>query len=259
LNVTAPIVQVRNLRKVLSGHTILDGIDFDFEPGKLYVLIGRSGSGKSTFLRCLNGLEIPDAGSITADGITLCADGTDGVKKKTKDQLEKEAHNLRSRVGMVFQSFNLFQHLTVLENLMKAQIVVKHTDPIQAEEIAINLLDKVGLKNFINRFPFQLSGGQQQRAAIARALAMSPKVMLYDEPTSALDPEKVDEVLQVMKNLDQERMSQIIVTHEMRFARDAADIVLFIENGKILEAAPPDEIFSQPKHEETKIFLKRYL
>lgn len=251
---TQSIVQIRNLSKVLAGHTVLNGLDFDFEPGKLYVVIGRSGSGKSTLLRCINGLEFPDTGSIRVNGCSISRD-----TKKTQEALEKEAHELRLHVGMVFQSFNLFPHFTVLQNVMKPQMVVKGKSSEEAEATAVSFLEKVGLKAFHDRFPFQLSGGQQQRAAIARALAMSPKVMLYDEPTSALDPEKVDEVLQVMKNLDQEKMSQIIVTHEMRFARDAADVVLFVEGGKILEYGSPDEMFSQPKHEETRTFLKRYL
>ncbi|MCM0606154.1 MAG: amino acid ABC transporter ATP-binding protein [Xanthomonadaceae bacterium] len=250
------MVQLRGLRKNLSGNTVLDGVDFDFEAGKLYVIIGRSGSGKSTLLRCINGLAFPDSGTVCVDGITL---KQEPAKKKDRDLLEKEAHLLRSRVGMVFQSFNLFPHLTVLENVAQPQIIVKKTPVEEAHENAMKLLEKVGLKTFINRFPFQLSGGQQQRAAIARALGMSPRVMLYDEPTSALDPEKVDEVLGVMKTLDQERMSQIIVTHEMRFARDVADVVLFIEGGKVLESGSPDEMFTNPKHEETRTFLKRYL
>lgn len=255
-NVPTSVVQLKGLRKRLSGNTVLDGVDFDFEAGKLYVIIGRSGSGKSTLLRCINGLEFPDSGTVCVDGITL---KQEPARKKDRELLEKEAHDLRSRVGMVFQSFNLFPHLTVLQNVTQPQIIVKKTAPDVAEESALKLLEKVGLKAFIDRYPFQLSGGQQQRAAIARALAMAPKVMLYDEPTSALDPEKVDEVLGVMKTLDQEHMSQIIVTHEMRFARDAADVVLFIEGGKVLESGSPDEMFTNPKHEETRTFLKRYL
>lgn len=244
------LISIRDLHKSFGDATVLRGIDLDVQQSELIALVGRSGCGKSTLLRCLNGLETLDSGKIQIDSVTLQREG---------GRFEEKAHRMRGHVGMVFQSFNLFPHLTVLENLTKAPVVVQNKSPEEAESTARALLAKVGLGEFGGRYPSQLSGGQQQRAAIARALAMNPKVMLYDEPTSALDPDLVDEVLQVMKQLDAEGMTQLVVTHEMRFAKDASDRIAFLDQGRIVEIAPPDKMFSNPKDERTRQYLKRYL
>jgi polar amino acid transport system ATP-binding protein len=250
------VVAVEGLHKSFHGQAVLKGVDLQIAPQELTVLIGPSGCGKSTFLRCLNGLEIFDQGAISISGIHLArASG----RAPLDSQFHEKVRQLRTSVGMVFQSFNLFPHLTALENVMKAPMVVKDLSRAQAEATAQQLLEKVGLATHAHHYPSQLSGGQQQRAAIARALAMAPKVMLYDEPTSALDPGLVDEVLQVMQKLNDEGMTQIVVTHEMRFARDVADKIVYFEGGQVVESAPPEEMFSAPQDDRTRKFLKRFL
>lgn len=248
------LISLKDIKKKFNQENVLNGISFDVEEGDLVALIGPSGCGKSTLLRCLNGLECLDSGCVQINGTTLMGPSDIG-----ESEFQLRAQGLRQIVGMVFQNFNLFPHLSVLENLMKAPMVVKGLDDAQAEQIARSLLDKVGLKEFGQKYPNELSGGQQQRAAIARALAMNPKVLLYDEPTSALDPALVDEVLRVMKQLDIDGMTQIIVTHEMRFARQVADKIIYLEEGRIVEMGPPDEIFTHPKDDRTRQFLKHYL
>ncbi|MDZ7291906.1 MAG: amino acid ABC transporter ATP-binding protein [candidate division KSB1 bacterium] len=250
------VVDVWDLHKSFHGHPVLRGIDLHIAPQELTVLIGPSGCGKSTFLRCLNCLEIFDRGKVSIGGINL---ERTSVPSPLTGEFHAKVRQLRLNVGMVFQSFNLFPHLTALENVMKAPLVVKGIPREQAEAIARELLEKVGLSTHVHHYPSQLSGGQQQRAAIARALAMAPKVMLYDEPTSALDPGLVEEVLQVMKKLHEEGMTQIVVTHEMRFARDVADKIVYFEDGQIVEMAPPKQMFSSPRDERTRRFLKRFL
>jgi len=250
------VVAVNGLHKSFHGNAVLKGVDLQIAPRELTVLIGPSGCGKSTFLRCLNCLEIFDQGKISISGIEL---ERASPRAALDGQFHEKVRQLRTSVGMVFQSFNLFPHLTALENVMKAPMVVKGVAAEQAESTARQLLEKVGLATHVHHYPAQLSGGQQQRAAIARALAMAPKVMLYDEPTSALDPGLVDEVLQVMQKLNDEGMTQIVVTHEMRFARDVADKIVFFESGQVVETAPPEEMFSSPQDERTRKFLKRFL
>lgn len=251
-----PLVSVHELRKSYDDVEILKGVSLQVEEGDLVSIIGPSGCGKSTFLRYLNFLEIPNAGSVTIDGVTIDCRGLEDAPPK---DINAKSHLLRKSVGMVFQQFNLFPHRTILENITLAPTVVRNVDKAQAEEEGRVLLEKVGLKGFEDRYPGQMSGGQQQRAGIARALAMHPKVMLYDEPTSALDHELVDEVLQVMKDLDKEGMTQIVVTHEMRFARDASDYIVFMEGGHIVEISDEDEIFENPKDERTRRFLRRFM
>lgn len=250
-----PLIHVSELCKSYGENKILKSVSFDIESGDLVSVIGPSGCGKSTLLRCLNCLEAFDSGEITIDGVKLRMP----ANGKNEDILLKRAHDLRQNVGMVFQSFNLFPHKNLLNNITLAQIVVKKENPERAKKLAMSLLEKVGLAHLRDRYPWSLSGGQKQRAAIARALAMKPKVMLYDEPTSALDPEMVEEVLQVMRDLDKEGMTQIIVTHEMRFARDASDYIIYMENGEIIEISDEDEIFINPKDDRTRRFLKRYM
>lgn len=240
------IIEIQNVHKWFGRTHALDDVSIDVEPGEVLVIIGPSGSGKSTLLRSINHLETVNSGEIVVDGIHLTHKATD-------------INAVRAEVGMVFQQFNLFPHLTVLENVSKAPIVVKNIRRDEAEAEAAVLLDKVGLGQHLHHRPAQLSGGQQQRAAIARALAMSPRIMLYDEPTSALDPSLVDEVLQVMQQLNQEGMTQIVVTHKMSFAREAADQMVYFEEGRIIEHDTPETMFSQPKDERTRKFLKRYL
>lgn len=235
------------LRKTFHGQQVLKGVDFTAAAGELIVIVGRSGCGKSTLLRCLNGLERFDEGKIEFGGLTL--DGTHD---------EAKTRAMRASFGMVFQSFNLFPHLDLLANLVAAPMIVKGMSREQAEAVALPLLDKVGLKGFERRYPNQMSGGQQQRAAIARALAMSPKVMLYDEPTSALDPWLVDEVFDVMRKLDAEGMTQVVVTHETRFAREVAREIVFMEDGNIVEKGPPSELFVRPKDPRTIKYMSRF-
>jgi len=244
------MIIVEHLIKSFNSTRVLHGIDHTQQPGEAVVLIGPSGCGKSTFLRCLNQLETPDAGRITIDGVTVEAGG------HNEDQREHQ-RQLRLRTGMVFQSFNLFPHLTVLRNITEAPTVVKGMPQEQAGALALKLLAKVGLENKTESYPCQLSGGQQQRVAIARALAMEPQVMLFDERTSALDPELRDEVLGVMRQLAEDGMTMIVVTHEMQFARDMADRVLFFDEGRIAESGSPEQIFGSAQNERTREFLRK--
>lgn len=240
------MIHVKALHKSFGRNPVLRGIDCDIQPFEVVCVIGPSGSGKSTFLRCLNALEELSSGEVFVNGFAVHDPKTD-------------LNKMRASVGMVFQRFNLFPHLSVLENVMMAPMQVRGTKRAEAEKIAIKLLDKVGLSDKIAAFPDNLSGGQQQRVAIARALAMEPKVMLFDEPTSALDPELVGEVLAVMKALAIEGMTMVVVTHEMGFARDVADRVIFIDQGVIVEEGPPEAIFTDPANERTRAFLGKVL
>ena len=238
-------VSIRALWKSFGKKDILKGIDLDVADREVVVILGPSGSGKSTLLRCVNWLEIPTSGQITISGET--------VTEKTN------LNHSRAEVGMVFQRFNLFPHMNVLNNITLAPMKVKGVSREEAEETAMKLLRRVGLGDRADAMPSELSGGQQQRVAIARALAMSPKIMLFDEPTSALDPEMVNEVLDVMKSLAEEGMTMMCVTHEMGFARQVADRVIFVDDGKILEQGAPEEIFSHPKEQRTKDFFSKIL
>ncbi|MFF2289648.1 amino acid ABC transporter ATP-binding protein [Peribacillus butanolivorans] len=241
------MINIKNLHKSFGDLEVLKGIDLEVEQGKVIVLIGPSGSGKTTFLRCLNLLEVPTDGTIEIDQKLM-------EFKKTVSK--RSITSFRSLTGMVFQNYNLFPHKTAVENVMEGPIIVKNIPKQKAKEKAKALLTKVGLGDKVDFYPFQLSGGQQQRVGIARALAMEPKVMLFDEPTSALDPELVGDVLQVMKDLaKEERMTMVVVTHEMRFARDVADEVIFMDEGKIMERGTPEQIFTNPKEERTRRFL----
>ncbi len=244
------MITVEHLVKSYNSHPVLQGIDHAQKRGEAVVLIGPSGCGKSTFLRCLNQLETPDGGRITIDGVTI----EGGRPPRTSEEREQQ-RKIRLRAGMVFQSFNLFPHLTVLENVTIGPRVVKNVSADEAEARARGLLAKVGLENRPAAYPAQLSGGQQQRVAIARALAMEPQVMLFDEPTSALDPELRGEVLTVMRQLAEEGMTMIVVTHEMQFARDMADRILFLDEGRVAESGLPEQIFADPQHKRTREFL----
>ncbi len=246
------MITVESLVKSYNSTRVLHGINHVQKKGEAIVLIGPSGCGKSTFLRCLNQLEIPDSGRITIDDVTIDC----GRAPRTSEERERQ-RRLRLRAGMVFQSFNLFPHLTALQNVIQAPTVVKRIPLEEAETTGRRLLAKVGLEARAAAYPAQLSGGQQQRVAIARALAMEPQVMLFDEPTSALDPELRDEVLRVMRQLVEEGMTMIVVTHEMQFARDMADRVLFFDGGIVAESGTPDEIFTNPQHERTRDFLRK--
>jgi cystine transport system ATP-binding protein len=246
------MIAVEQLVKSFNATRVLHGIDHTQSRGEAVVLIGPSGCGKSTFLRCLNQLEIPDAGRITIGDVTV----EGGSAPRTTEERERQ-RSLRKQAGMVFQSFNLFPHLTALENITLGPRVVKRMSEPAAEDLGRQLLAKVGLETRATAYPAQLSGGQQQRVAIARALAMQPQVMLFDEPTSALDPELRDEVLRVMRQLAEEGMTMIVVTHEMQFARDMADRVVFFDAGRVAEAGPPEQIFSNPQNERTRDFLQR--
>lgn len=252
------LIQVKNLKKYYNGGAIkaLDDVTVEIDKGDVMVIIGPSGSGKSTFLRSLNLLETPTGGSIVFDGMDI-------TKRKYKDESGKtvkvDIDDLRQKMGMVFQHFNLFPHMTILENMTLAPTKVKGISKAEAEEKALALLDRVGLKDRAGAYPIQLSGGQKQRVAIVRALAMEPQVMLFDEPTSALDPEMVGEVLDVMKELAREGMTMVCVTHEMGFAREVGNRVLFMADGKLLEQGTPDEIFTNPKNPRLKDFLGKVL
>jgi len=241
-----PIVQIRNLSKHFGDIEAVNNVSLDVQPREVIVIIGPSGSGKSTLLRCVNRLEVPNSGTITIDGMELTSD-------------ERQINRIRAEVGMVFQQFNLFPHMTVLENITLGPIVVKGLDEEAAAALARGLLDRVGIPEKIDAYPEQLSGGQQQRVAIARAMAMQPKVMLFDEPTSALDPEMIKEVLDVMLDLAREGMTMLVVSHEMGFTRAAADRVVFIDEGRIVEITTPEELFTAPKHERLKLFLSQIL
>ena len=238
------MIKVENLKKSFGKNEVLKGISTDIKEKEVIAVIGPSGSGKSTFLRCINRLEAPTSGDVTIDGTLIT---------------EKNIMKVRENLGMVFQHFHLFPHKTVLENLTYAPINVKGISKVEATKTAEDLLKKVGLFEKRNEYPNRLSGGQKQRVAIARALAMNPTVMLFDEPTSALDPEMVKEVLEVMKSLAEIGMTMIIVTHEMGFAREVADRILFIEGGKLIEDTAPEEFFTAPKSERAKEFLEKVL
>ncbi|WP_275942839.1 amino acid ABC transporter ATP-binding protein [Desulfosediminicola flagellatus] len=244
------MIKAQNVMKVFTGRGFevraVDDVSVNVEPGEVVVVIGPSGSGKSTFLRCINGLEIFDSGHIVIDGVDL-------ANRKTN------INHVRAEVGMVFQQFNLFPHMTVLENVTLAQMRVRKRSKSQAEENSKRLLKKVGISEKADEYPSRLSGGQQQRVAIARALAMDPKIMLFDEPTSALDPEMVGEVLDVMKQLAREGMTMVVVTHEMGFAREVADRVIFMDEGKVVEVGTPEHFFTDPQEERAKLFLKQVL
>ena len=240
------MIKVKNLHKKFDELEVLKGIDEHIRPGEVVVVIGPSGSGKSTFLRCLNQLETATEGEIYVDD-ELITDPKCDVNK------------VRQKMGMVFQQFNLFPHLTILENITLAPVMLKKMTKDHAKEKAMELLKRVGLEEKAEAYPVQLSGGQKQRVAIARALAMNPEIMLFDEPTSALDPEMVGEVLDVMKDLAESGMTMVIVTHEMGFAREVASRVIFMDQGIIMENGTPEEVFTNPKNERTKLFLSKVL
>ena len=243
---TGRAIEVRNLHKYFGRNEVLKGIDFHVDTGQVVCVIGPSGSGKSTLLRCVNRLEEPTSGEILVDGIDVCDEETD------LDQV-------RSRIGMVFQQFNLFPHMTVMENLTIAQRKVRKRPRAEAERIARHNLEKVGLADKDDAYPAHLSGGQQQRVAIARALSMDPDMMLFDEPTSALDPELVGDVLDVMRQLAQEGMTMMVVTHEMGFAREVGDKLVFMDGGVIVEEGTPRDVLANPQHERTQQFLSKVL
>lgn len=239
------MISIKSLHKKFGKLHVLKGIDAKIKEREVVVIIGPSGSGKSTLLRCINYLEEPSDGEITVDGIPLSD--------------EANINKVRAEVGMVFQRFNLFPHMTVLDNIMLAPKIVRKLPAAETEKIALDLLAKVGLSDKANAYPEQLSGGQQQRVAIARALAMRPKVMLFDEPTSALDPEMIKEVLDVMKTLANEGMTMVVVTHEMGFAREVGDRVIFMDEGRIVEEGTPEAIFADAREERTRVFLSKIL
>jgi len=241
-----PIITVRNIYKNFGHIRALIDVSNDIDPGEVVVVCGPSGSGKSTFLRCLNKLEEIDKGSIIIDGMNI-------------DDPDVKIHKVREEIGMVFQHFNLFPHKTVVENITLAQVVVRKRTSEESLKIARELLEKVGIHEKAEAYPSQLSGGQQQRVAIARALAMQPKIMLFDEPTSALDPEMIGEVLDVMKTLAREGMTMVVVTHEMGFAREVCDRIIFMDEGSIVEENSPTEFFNNPKSDRTKLFLSQIL
>ena len=249
----ANIIEMTGLNKAFGAFQVLHDVNLSIAKGEVVVIIGASGSGKSTLIRCINGLEQLDSGTIEVDGLTL------RPVAKGRRQDSGALQDIRREVGMVFQQFNLFPHKTVLENVTLAPMKVRKWDQAKAETAARRLLERVGLVDHIQKYPSQLSGGQQQRVAIARSLAMEPRVMLFDEPTSALDPEMVGEVLEVMRGLAREGMTMIVVTHEMGFAREVADRVVYLDQGRILEVGTATEIFDAPREERTKLFLSRVL
>jgi polar amino acid transport system ATP-binding protein len=253
---TPPMVEAVDVHKRYGQVEVLKGIDLEVARGEVLCLIGPSGSGKSTFLRCINHLEPLTAGRICVDGELM---GYRERGARLYERAERDACRQRAAIGMVFQRFNLFPHLTALQNIVEAPMRVKGEARAAASERALALLRRVGLQDKADAFPAQLSGGQQQRVAIARALAMSPKLMLFDEPTSALDPELVDEVLAVMRGLAADGMTMIVVTHEMGFARDVAQRVVFMAGGVIVEQGPPGELLARPRHERTRAFLARVI
>lgn len=250
------LIEIQALKKSYEGNPVLRGINLSVDATKLTVLMGPSGCGKSTLLRCLNGIEIFDEGRISVAGLTI---ERNAANPRVDGEYQRITHQLRSLVGFVFQAFNLFPHMTTLDNVARPLMIVKGMARKEADAEAMTWLGKVHLKEKADLVPHQLSGGQQQRAAIARALAMKPRVLLYDEPTSALDPALVDEVLEVMKELHSEGITQLVVTHEMRFARAAADKVVYMHDGLIVEEGSAEKIFSNPSHNQTKQFLRRFL
>ncbi|MBA1346962.1 amino acid ABC transporter ATP-binding protein [Rhizobium sp. WYCCWR 11146] len=254
--IAKPLVRARNVHKSFDQLEVLKGIDLDVMPGEVVVVLGPSGSGKSTFLRCINHLEAINKGFIEVDGEQI------GYRLR-KDRLEKLSSNRiasqRRKIGMVFQQFNLYPHMTVLQNIVEAPIGVHGESRKAATENALRLLERVGLSEKADSYPRQLSGGQQQRVAIARALAIKPKLMLFDEPTSALDPELVGEVLSTMRDLAKQGLTMIVVTHEIGFAREAADRVVFMDGGNVVEMGKPEDVIGNPQHPRTQAFLARFL
>ena len=240
------IIVINNLHKYFGNVQAVKSVNLTIRRGEVVVVVGPSGSGKSTVLRCINHLEVPTLGEVWIDGIHLEAKGTN-------------INHVRAEVGMVFQQFNLFAHLTALENITIAQRLVRKRDKAEAERIGMEQHARVGIPEKAGSYPRQLSGGQQQRVAIARSLAMNPKIMLFDEPTSALDPEMIKEVLDVMLDLAKEGMTMVVVTHEMGFARSAADRMVFMDSGQVVEIASPEELYNNPQHERTKLFLSKIL
>jgi polar amino acid transport system ATP-binding protein len=254
--VSEPMVNAEGVHKRFGRLEVLKGITLQVLPGEVMCLLGPSGSGKSTFLRCINHLEKINSGRLSVDGELV---GYRQVGDKLHELRESEVARKRSEIGMVFQHFNLFQHMNVVDNVSAAPVLVKDVPRAQALSRARELLDRVGLADKVDSYPAQLSGGQQQRVAIARALAMEPKLMLFDEPTSALDPELVGDVLQAMQQLAREGMTMVVVTHEMGFAREVADTVVFMDAGVVVEAGEPSALLSNPRHERTKAFLSKVL
>jgi polar amino acid transport system ATP-binding protein len=251
-----PMVRAESVCKNFGALKVLKGVSLEVERGQVLCMVGPSGSGKSTFLRCINHLEQVNAGRLYVDGVLI---GYRERGAKLHEMPPREAAKQRRDIGMVFQHFNLFPHRTALENIIDAPIHVKGVKKADAVQRARDLLDQVGLSEKADAYPAQLSGGQQQRVAIARALAMDPKLMLFDEPTSALDPELVGEVLDVMRGLARDGMTMVVVTHEMGFAREVADTVVFLDQGRIIESGPPAQVLSAPSHERTRAFLSKIL
>ena len=251
---TTPVVEVRGAAKSFGANRVLDGVDLDVEAGRVTVVLGPSGSGKSTLLRSINHLEKLDAGFVCVDGEPV---GVKVVRGRLHELSERAILRQRARIGFVFQSFNLFPHLTVLDNVVEAPVAALGRDRAEVRAEARTLLARVGLADKVDAFPRQLSGGQQQRVAIARALALRPRLVLFDEPTSALDPELVGEVLAVIKDLAEAGTTMIIVTHEIAFAREVADTVVFLDGGRVLEQGPADQVLNDPRHPRTAAFLSR--
>jgi polar amino acid transport system ATP-binding protein len=253
---TDPLVQARNVHKSFGSNEVLKGIDLDVMPGEVVVILGPSGSGKSTFLRCINHLEAIDRGSIVVDGEQIGYELRHGRLHKLSDRAIAVQ---RRKIGMVFQHFNLYPHMTALENIVEAPVGVHKQSRKAAQAYAMELLGRIGLTEKADAYPRQLSGGQQQRVAIARALAIRPKLMLFDEPTSALDPELVGEVLATMRDLAEQGLTMIVVTHEIGFAREAADRVVFMDDGKVVEQGRPEVVLTNPAHPRTRLFLSRFI
>ncbi|MCK0117409.1 amino acid ABC transporter ATP-binding protein (PAAT family) [Isoptericola sp. CG 20/1183] len=252
----APVIDARGVTKSFGTNTVLRGIDLEVHPGQVVCLLGPSGSGKSTFLRCVNHLERIDGGRLLVDGQDV---GYELRHGKLYELTERRIARRRAEIGMVFQRFNLFPHRTALENVVEGPVVVRRRSRAQVLERGRELLDRVGLADRASAYPSQLSGGQQQRVAIARALAMEPRLLLFDEPTSALDPELVGEVLDVMRDLARDGMTMLVVTHEVGFAREVADVAAFMADGVIVETGPPRQVLDDPQHERTQSFLARVL
>ncbi len=251
---TVPLLQVERLTKSFGDHRVLDAIDMTVKKGDVTCIVGPSGSGKSTLLRCLNYLEVPDSGAVLLEGEPI---GMRWQSERLYTMSFNELARQRQKMGMVFQGFHLFPHKTAMENIIEAPMIVRKTSQKAAVAAARELLEKVGLTERADYYPDQLSGGQQQRVAIARSLAMQPQLMLFDEPTSALDPELVGEVLAVMRQLAEDGVTMIVVTHEMNFAREVADHLIFMDGGVIVESGPPKEVIGNPKHSRTRSFLAR--